>query len=61
MALDTRLQELNEELRQAESELSSLLVNTPQDDVNLEANILSYTDTINTITKEMASIVEAIN
>jgi hypothetical protein len=56
--LQNRLEELNEELELANTSLQSLIaMNSPDLDFQIEA----ITDQINNITKEIASIMDAIN
>ena len=60
MALEDTLARLNEELKAAEQDLSSLLL-SPLDEVGLEDAILNKAQEIHKITNEMSSIIGAIN
>lgn len=57
--LNERLEELNEELELANQTLKRLIEMDVPEDLNFQ--IEAITENINSITKEMSSIVEAIN
>lgn len=56
--LEARLEELNEELQAANDSLRVLVAMGPEADVSFQIEMI--TDNINVITKEIASIVDAM-
>lgn len=59
MSLDSRLEELNEDLECAKASLENMIkMNTNETDLSFQ--IEAITENINTITKEMASIIDAM-
>ena len=58
MTLEQRLEELNEELEAANTSLQTLL--NMGDEVDVSFQIETITENINLITKEMASIIDAM-
>lgn len=57
MSLNNRLEELNQDLIKANSELQEFLKKDFYDELEVEA----YTNQINTIIKEMSSIMSALS